>query len=150
MPLDLNASLCDERKIASGVWWEIRINPDGTFGGTPLPGEPGDKPALLIRPRDEQWDRALEDLRRPHLVELRDRRLAPEKERELTASAIARALWRGAANVTVGGSAFAWSEDKAARMLAERRWWNLADFILAVSTDRAALAADEERRASGN
>jgi hypothetical protein len=150
MPLELNGSLCDERKIASGVWWEIHINPDGTFGGKPMPGDPGDQPALLIRPRDEQWDRAIEDARRPHLIEIRDRRLDPQKEREMTARAIAVALWRGAQNVTVGGSPFVWSEDRAARMLAERRWWNLADFILAVSMDRAALAADEERKASGN
>lgn len=150
MPLELNASLVDERKIQDGVWWKVHVNPDGTFGGTPLPGAPGDEAALLIRPRDEQWDRAIEDLRRPHLIEIRDRRLAPEKDRELTAAAIARALWRGAANVTVGGALLVWSEDRAARMLAEKKWWNLADFVLQVSLDRAALAVQEEAKASGN
>lgn len=150
MPLDLNELACSEKKIAEGVWWEIHVNPDGTVGGRALPGDAGDKPALLILPRDERWDRAVEECQRPHRIELRDRRLEVAKEREITAMAVARSLWKGAANLTVGGAAFVWSEDRAARMLAERRWWNLLDFILAASTDRAALAADEERKASGN
>ena len=148
--MELNSIKLDPRKITGGVWWALERLPDGTLGGRALRGEPGDEPALCVKPAGVEFDRALEAARRPYLVEIRDRRLPPETERKILAEAVAEALWVGAQNLTVGGEPLSYNKERGQRMLAEPSWWNLCDFILAVSRDRAAVLADEEAKAAGN
>jgi hypothetical protein len=147
---DLNSGRLDAKRIDGGVWWAIHLNADRTFGGRPLRGDPGEEPALLVRPADIEWERALDTARKPYRTEIREHRLSPADERKIMAEAIARALWRGCKNITVGKEPLVWSEAAAARMLADKEWWSLADFILAAAQSRAALVADEEAKASGN
>lgn len=148
--IDFDDFAVDPHKVRDGVWWEIHRNPDGTYGGKALPGGPGEGPALLIRPQGVEWERALDAARRPHLFNMRDKRVPTDIEVQILAEAMAAALWRGAANITLGGASFEWREDRAAKMLAEVRHENLRAFILGVSQDRAALAAQEEEKAAGN
>lgn len=147
---DLNTGRCDPQKIADGVWWKLHLNPDRTFGGEPLRGAPGDEPALLIRPADVDFLRAREAAEKPLRAEKPTGRLSAADERVVLAEAVAEALWRGAANITVGGEPLTWSKAKAAQMLAQPDWWNLTDFILLAAQSRAAVAAEEEAKASGN
>lgn len=150
MPFDLNTGRCDPKKIADGVWWKIHLNPDRTFGGEPLKGEPGAEPSLLIRPADVEFLRAREAAERPFRLEKAAGKLSAADERQILAETIGKALWRGAANITVGGVPFEWSEGRAASMLSLPDWWNLADFVLAAAHSRQALIAEEEAEASGN
>jgi hypothetical protein len=148
--LELNHAKLDVAKVANGVWWAIHVNADGTIGGEALRGAPGDKPALLIRPMGVEWERALDEARRPHLNDIRNKTLAPEVDREIVAKAAANSLWLDVANITIGGEPLKLSKERAATMLASPAWWNLCDFILAVSRDRQSLVAQEEEKAAGN
>lgn len=150
MALDLAPVKIDARRVERGVWWAIQLGADGRLIGSPLPGEPGDEPALLIRPMDNEWDRAMEVAQAPFRVELREKKLTDEQERRIVAEAIAKALWRGCANITAGGKPVEWSEASAARMMADVAWLNVREFILSVSRDRAALLEQEEAKAAGN
>lgn len=148
--MDLNSIKLDARKLTGGVWWAVERLPDGKLGGHALRGDPGDRPALLIRPVGVDFERALEAARRPYLIEIRERRLPPEIDRQIVAEAIAEALWIGAQGLTVHGEPFSFDRVKAAKMLADPAWLSLSDFILSVAGDRAAALADEEAKALGN
>lgn len=154
--LDLNGARLDPTKIERGIWWRIRVTSSDQHGprfdGEALPGLPGDEPALLIRTAGDgiEHQRAREDAEKPFRIELREGRITPAALRTINAEAIARAFWRGAHNITIGGKPFEWSEAEAARMLARPEWWNLQDFIVEKATNRAALAAEEEEKAAGN
>lgn len=148
--MDLNTCKLDEAKLAGGVWWALSRNPDGTLSGVPVRGQPGDVPAVLIRPAGVEFERALEEARRPFLLDIRDKRLSAADERQILAQATAKALWVGCHNLTVGGQPLAYRVADAARMLADPAWTNLLDFILVTARDKASLLADEEARAAGN
>jgi len=148
--LDLNSARYDAARIERGVWWAIHVTADRRFGGKALRGDPGDEPALLIRPADVEWERACDAARAPYLRDVRLKELSPADNRKVLAKAMAKALWRGANKIAVGGKEFEWSEAAAEKMLAEPEWWALQDFIWYAAQDRAALAAEEEAKASGN
>lgn len=150
MPLELNRAKLDADRVDGGVWWKIDLLPDGRFVGVPLREKPESEPAVLVRPQGIEWDRALAEAQRPHLPEIRDRKLSTEDERRIVGQAAAKALWRGAVNLTVGGKPLEWSEEVAAKMLGSVEWLGLCEFIVEAARDRAALLAREEEKAAGN
>lgn len=158
MPLELNEGRLDAKKIEDGVWWSLRLEqgPDGVyFDGDPLPCQPPtEQPAVLIRYVGDgiEFDRALDDARRPYRAEMREKdgRLSPENERKTVAEATARVLWRGCQGLTIGGQLWKWSEPEAAKLLALREWWKLSDFISRKARVRSVLEIHEEAKASGN
>lgn len=150
MPLELNRAKLDDALVGGGVWWKIDLLPDGRFVGVPLRAKPESDPAVLVMPQGIEWDRAVAEAQRPHLPEIRDRKLSVDDERRIIGQVAAKALWRGAVNITVGGAPLEWSEATAAKMLTSVAWWNLCEFIIEASRDRAALLAREEEKAAGN
>lgn len=148
--MDLNCIKLSSKKLTDGVWWELERLADGTLGGRPMPGEPGETPALLIRPAGVEFERALENARRPHLIELREKRLSADVERAVLAHALAETVWAGSHRVTINGSELVWSKDVARNMLQDPQWGYLLDMILVCSRDRAAALAAEEEKAAGN
>ena len=109
-----------------------------------------EKSYQLVRDPARAETRALEEARRPFLLEIRDKRITPADERKILAQAVAQTLWRGVQNITVGGQPLVFRVAEAAQMLAQPAWLNLLEFIIRTATDRAALLADEETRAAGN
>jgi hypothetical protein len=148
--MDLNTCKLDAGKLSGGVWWLLSRQPDGTLSAVASRGEHEDRPAVLVCPIGVEYERALEEARRPYLLEIRDRRLLPADERAILAQAVAQTLWKGARNLTVGGQPLVYRVAEAAQMLAKPEWTNLLECILRIAQDRAALLADEEARAAGN
>jgi len=153
--LDLTAVKLDARKLDEGSWWSISIDSlTGDMGGDPLPGAPGDVPAMLIVPIGIGFQRVLDEEREPFLVQLRDKKLSDTQREEITAGiegrAIARKVLRGWANLTFGGEAKPWSEDLAADILSQRAWRTVRQFVLRAAGVNAAAAAREEEQAKGN
>ncbi len=148
--LNLNSARVDTKKVENGVWWKIYVTESGLIGGEVLKTEPIDEPSLLIRPRGLEWERAYEDSQRPYLLDIRNKKLSPEIERKIIAEAVAKSLWIGAKNISLGKEEFVWSEDRAVKMLADIQWVNLLDFIVWASNNRGALLKDEEEKAAGN
>lgn len=153
--LDLSAVKLDTRKLDAGSWWAITIDKStGDIGGNPLPGEPGDTPALLIVPAGIGFDRALDEERESFLQQLRDDKLPDARREEIVAGiqgrALARKVLRGWANLTFGGEAKEWTEEMAAELLSKRDWKTLREFLIRASNVRAAAAVKEESQALGN
>lgn len=153
MPLfELSAGKLDAKRITEGIWWSIRRDPVLGFDGERLVCKPTETPAVLVRPIGDgiEWQRALEDAQRPYRVEIREGRLSPELQRKTVAEAMARVLWRDCVNLTQGGAPFVWTEADAAKLLAAPEWLQFHEFIFRKASDRAALHAEEEAKASGN
>lgn len=148
--MDLNSIKLDARKLTGGVWWAVERLPDGKLGGYALRGDPGDKPALLIRPFGVEFQRAMDAAQRPYLIEIRDRRLSPEIELQIAAEVMAETVWIGAQGLKVQGEPFVYDKAKAAKMLADPTWVSLRELIQTLAQDRSAALADEEAKALGN
>lgn len=151
--LDLNAVKLDLEKVDGGCWWEIRMK-DGVLVGDPVDTPTDGKPAVLLVPIGQGYERQLERERAPHLVELRRDDLA-DAERErlqcLTAgAAAAKKVVRGWQNIQFDGEAVPWSEAAAIAKLSSRQWRNLLDFCVVTACERQAALAREEAQAAGN
>lgn len=152
--LNLAKIKLDARKLDAGSWWSIYLDDRGNINGNPLPGEPGDQPALLIVPVGIGYQRALGEEQEPHLTLLRDDNLPDARHDELVSGiegrALARKVLRGWANVSFGAGDEQWTEERASELLSMREWRTLREFVLSASGVRSAAAAQEEEQALGN
>lgn len=152
--LNLAKIKLDTRKLDAGSWWAITADERGNISGDHLPGEPGDRPALLIVPIGIGYHRALGEEQEPHLTALRDDKLPDVRHEEIVAGiegrALARKVLRGWANLGFGNGEEKWTEERAVELLSMREWKTLREFVLTASGVRSAAAAKEEAQALGN
>jgi hypothetical protein len=146
---DLGTVEADPRKLREGVWHEIWREPDSSIGGRPVVAAT-DGPCVLIVPYGLAYERALDEERRPFLERLRERKASDEDLRQIQGRALARTVFRGCVNISIGGEVVAWSEAKAVELMTDERWIRLREFVAMTAGNRAAAAAREEETAKGN
>ena len=151
--LELNTVKLDLDKVDGGCWWELRYE-DQRLVGSPVDTPAEDKPAVLLVPVGQGYERQLEREQQPHLTELRRDDLS-DSERErlqcLTAgTAAAKKVVRGWQNIQFDGELVPWSEAAAIKQLTNREWRNLLDFCVVTACERQAALAREEQQATGN
>ena len=147
--LDLGSVEADPRKLAEGSWFELWREPDTSLEGKVVAG-PTDGPCVLIVPYGIAYERALDEERRPFLERLRERKATDEDLRTIQGRALARAVFRGCVNLSIGGEGVVWSESKAIELMTDERWIRLRELVTRKAADRAASAAREEEQAKGN
>jgi hypothetical protein len=149
--LDLHAIKADPAKLLHGSWWKVWPSPASVIDGEPVKERPPEtEAAFLIVPIGVAYERALDEARKPHLDEIRDRKASDATLRQIQAQALAKVALRGWQGLTMGGEPIAYGEAKAAELLADPAWTWLHDFVLRAAQFRAATLAAEEAKAAGN
>ena len=148
---DLASVEADPKLLRDGVWFEIWREPDTTIGGRALRDGPlPDKPCVLIVPLGFAYQRALEEAREPYLERLRARAATDADMDAMQGQALAKAVFRGMVNLSVGDEVLAWTEAKAAELMTDPKWIRLREFVQAAAMLKAVTAAREEAQASKN
>lgn len=134
--------------LLGGVWWDFH---------TKEPCQPKDKPhpthfCVLVAPYGAEHARALDELRMPHIEDIRRNkgRLPDEVAASIRGVALARTILKGWANAELGGEPLPYSAAKAEEMLSSPRWTLLRQFIESAAANEYALLLQEEEAAAGN
>lgn len=146
---DLASVRVDPSKVIGGVWWRIWPTDDGHIIGEPCAA---DSPLsrVLIVPAGHAFDRVQGEEMQPIRERLRAKAVGEDELRALDGRVLARAVWRGAANLIIDGQQWTWSEDGAAALLNDPSMVALRKFIERVASNLAGARAEEEAKAAGN
>ena len=137
-----------------GIWWSYATR-QPCEGNQPHASEG----CFLIVPHiGSGFDVALQEEQLPYLEMLRKSgdseehaKLVEDMLAKTRARAVARTILRGWANWEMPeGTPLVWSEDQAAKILSDRRWLAIAQFVEQCSLNTAAAQAREEEQAKGN
>lgn len=146
--MNLDDIAVDPALLDGGVWWDFQ---------TKEPCVPKTKPhashfCLLVVPYGNAHARALDELRAPHLDEIRRNkgRLPDDLAAAVRGAAIARTVLKGWANAEMGGQPLPFSVAKAEELLASPRWTLLRQFIESAAANEFALLEMEEAEAAKN
>lgn len=141
-------SIAVDPALLGGVWWDFH---------TKEPCQPKTKPhpthfCVLVAPYGHEHARALDELRLPHIEDIRRNkgRLPDDIHAAIRGAALARTVLKGWANAELGGQVLEFSVAKAEEMLASPRWTLLRQFVEAAAANEFALLMQEEEAAAGN
>jgi len=146
---DLSRIEVDPAKLRDGVWFKIWLTQAGTLDGEVCAAE-AEVPRVLIVPFGAAFERTLEEERRPIIGKVRDRTVTDEELRVTMGRALARATFRGCANINVSGAALQWNEAKAIEVMTDPRWSIFHDFVHLAASQKGAAIKREEEQAKGN
>jgi len=146
--MELDTIAVDESLLVGGVWWDFH---------TKMPCSPRTAPhdshlCFLVVPYGNDHARALDDLRAPHLDEVRRNkgRLPDDVVCAIRGAALARTVLKGWANAELGGDPLPFSVAKAEELLSSPKWTLLRQFIESAASNEYAILQEEEAAAEKN
>lgn len=146
--MDLDSIAVDPALLDGGVWWDFH---------TKEPCDPKTRPhaehfCLLIVPYGNDYSRAEDELRVPHMDEVRRNKgkLPESLVATIRGAALARAVVKDWANAEMSGESLPFSVAKAAELLSSPRWTLLRKFVDSAASNESALLAQEEAAAAKN
>lgn len=138
----------DTSLLVGGVWWDFE---------TKAPCAPKTAPhekhfCVLVVPFGNEHARALDELRLPHLDEIRlnKGRLPDDVVASIRGAALARTVLKGWANAEIDDKPYPYSLANATELMVSARWTFIRKFVESAASDEHSLLAEEEAKAKGN
>lgn len=146
--MNLETIAVEPALLRGGVWWDF---------STKMPCSPKTSPheshfCVLVVPFGQEHARALDELRMPHIDDIRKNkgRLPDGIASSIVGAALAKTVLKGWANAELGGESLPYSEQAATELMSSPKWSLLRMFVESAAANEHALLIGEEEQAKGN
>lgn len=134
--------------LTRGVWWDFETKE----ACRPKTEPHSSHLCFLVVPFGPDHARALDELRLPHLDDIRANKgkLPDDIATTIRGAALARTVLKDWRNAEVGGAPFPYSDENARELMTAAKWTFLRRFVESAAANEFELLAGEEAKAKGN